>query len=58
MTVDRQKGPPEIHIWKCRFKWAGKMGNTLLNYHSASGRYYSPKDEIPDDFVSIGEDGF
>jgi twinkle protein len=58
MTVDRQKGPPEIHIWKCRFKWAGKMGNTILNYHPASGRYYSPKDEIPDDFASIGEDGF
>jgi twinkle protein len=58
MTVDRQKGPPEIHIWKCRFKWAGKMGSTTLNYHAPSGRYMSPKDVPIEDFGSIDDEGF
>ena len=58
MTVDRQKGPPEVHIWKARFKWAGKMGSAILNYHPASGRYMSPKDVPIEDFGSIDEDGF
>lgn len=58
MTVDRQKGPPEVHIWKCRFKWAGKMGSAILNYDPASGRYLSPKDVPIEEFGSIDDDGF
>lgn len=58
MTVDRQGGLPGIYVWKCRFKWAGKMGDTILNYHAPSGRYLSPKDVPIIEHGSIDDDGF
>lgn len=30
----------EIHIWKCRFNWIGRVGNTSLTFDPPTGRYY------------------
>jgi len=30
---------PEIHVWKMRFKWHGKMGSVKLNYDINTGRF-------------------
>jgi len=37
ITVHRTDSGPEVHCWKCRFKWQGKVGNTLLNYNRDNG---------------------
>ena len=28
---------PEVHCWKCRFKWQGKLGSTCLSYNPDNG---------------------
>ena len=38
---EKTDGTAEIHVWKCRFKWVGKMGMALLSYNKASGTYSS-----------------
>lgn len=32
----------EIHIWKCRFSWAGKQGKTELSFDSPTSTYHLP----------------
>lgn len=40
ITVHRGEGlMVEIHSWKCRFKWVGKQGMTMLEYQPVTGRY-------------------
>jgi twinkle protein len=42
LTVHREKEEPtvaQIHIWKCRFAWVGKQGQTNLLYNTATTRY-------------------
>jgi len=42
LTVHREKDVPQdvqIHIWKCRFAWVGKQGQTNLLYDTTSTRY-------------------
>lgn len=41
MTVHREEGSssPQIHIWKCRFSWVGKQGQTTLKYNPVTTRY-------------------
>lgn len=42
LTVHREKDDPhvgQIHIWKCRFSWVGKQGQTNLIYDIATTRY-------------------
>ena len=50
ITVHRSGNPddnqPEIHVWKMRFKWHGKMGSVKLNYDVNTGRFSDlPRDE-------------
>jgi twinkle protein len=41
ITVHRPAmGGTEIHCWKVRFKWEGKMGACLLDYDLPTGRYF------------------
>ena len=42
LTVHREKEDPhvaQIHIWKCRFSWVGKQGQTNLVYDVGTTRY-------------------
>lgn len=42
LTVHREKDDPhvgQIHVWKCRFSWVGKQGQTNLIYDIATTRY-------------------
>lgn len=42
LTVHREKDDPhvgQIHVWKCRFSWVGKQGQTNLVYDIATTRY-------------------
>ena len=32
----------EVHIWKCRFSWAGKQGKTELSFDSPTSTYHLP----------------
>lgn len=54
LTVHREKDDPliaQIHIWKCRFAWVGKQGQTNLFYDVASTRYveFRKSDDHPVD---------
>ena len=42
LTVHREKDEPtvaQIHVWKCRFAWVGKQGQTNLLYNTGTTRY-------------------
>ena len=42
LTVHRSEAnpdTPEIHCWKSRFKYIGKIGSTKLTYNKACGVY-------------------
>lgn len=52
VTVHREKEEPtvaQIHIWKCRFAWVGKQGQTNLIYNTGTTCYdevtYVPDEE-------------
>jgi len=32
----------QIIVWKCRFSWAGKQGNTELSFDSPTSTYHLP----------------
>lgn len=36
---DMTHNQSDIHIWKCRFSWVGKVGKASLSYDVATGRY-------------------
>ena len=36
---DYDNNEPEIHCWKSRFKWVGRIGMTKLNYDVPTGRF-------------------
>lgn len=53
LTVHREKDDPlvtQVHVWKCRFSWVGKQGQTNLLYDVGTTKYseMAPQDE--DDF--------
>ena len=35
----KQDDQVEIHVWKCRFKWLGKVGQARLEYNPVNGCY-------------------
>jgi hypothetical protein len=35
----KQDDQVEIHVWKCRFKWLGKVGTARLEYNPVNGCY-------------------
>lgn len=37
----------EIHMWKVRFKWIGKVGSVLLAYDPVTGRYTDGRSASP-----------
>lgn len=40
ITVHRKGNDVEIHCWKSRFKWIGKVGMVELDYDLPTGRYF------------------
>ncbi len=53
VTIHRDKdenGVTQVHVWKCRFSWVGKQGDTRLLYDVATMRYYDapPMDGVED----------
>lgn len=41
LTVHRKEGNEVlIKMWKCRWRWVGKVGETTLKYEKATGSYY------------------
>jgi twinkle protein len=42
LTVHRQTDEVLIKVWKCRWRWVGKLGRALLNYDLPSGTYSAP----------------
>lgn len=44
VTVHRVKNDTQIAVWKCRYRWVGQTGETLLKYDKATGTYSEPKD--------------
>lgn len=39
VTVHRNGDQTEVHVWKSRFKWVGRVGKIELNYDLPTGRY-------------------
>jgi hypothetical protein len=39
VTVHRTPEGPEVHVWKCRFKWCGSVGKADLGYDVPTGTY-------------------
>ena len=39
MTVHRNGNQTEVHVWKSRFKWVGKIGMIELKYDLPTGTY-------------------
>jgi twinkle protein len=53
LTVHREKENPhvaQIHIWKCRFSWVGKQGQTNLVYDIGTTRYNETLNLEEEDF--------
>lgn len=46
----------EIHVWKCRFQWIGKQGQTALLYDTRTTRYYEPGMDSTD--IEYDDDDF
>jgi len=45
ITVHRGEGSNvEIAVWKCRFRWIGTQGETLLGYNKTTGTYFEAID--------------
>jgi len=42
LTVHRQADDVLIKIWKCRWRWVGKLGRAFLNYDLPTGTYSEP----------------
>ena len=34
----------EIYVWKCRYRWIGSQGETILTYNRTTGTYFENKD--------------
>ena len=48
LTVHREKDSPtiaQIHVWKCRFSWVGKQGQTNLLYNVGTTQYQEMQQE-------------
>jgi twinkle protein len=44
LTVHRGKGTEvEIAVWKCRYRWIGTQGETVLGYNKSTGTYFEPQ---------------
>ena len=43
----------EIHVWKCRFSWVGKQGETELEFDVPTSTY---RKYVPDEFLDVPND--
>ena len=39
MTIHRAEVGVEVAVWKCRYRWVGTQGETLLGYDKVTGTY-------------------
>lgn len=46
ITVHRRDKDVEIAVWKCRYRWVGTQGETVLAYNKTSGTYYEQLDKF------------
>jgi hypothetical protein len=44
LTVHRKGNDTQIAVWKCRYRWVGQTGETLLKYDKSTGTYQEIKD--------------
>lgn len=44
ITVHRVKHDTQIAVWKCRYRWVGQTGETLLKYDRSTGTYSEKQD--------------
>lgn len=44
VTVHRVKHDTQIAVWKCRYRWVGQTGETLLKYDRSTGTYSEKQD--------------
>jgi len=42
LTVHRQTDDVLIKVWKCRWRWVGKLGRAFLHYDVPTGTYAAP----------------
>ena len=49
ITVYRGEQSVEIHCWKCRFGWNGRLGSVNLTFNPVNGRY-KEVEEVEDNF--------
>jgi twinkle protein len=46
--ADVTDNTPEVHCWKCRFKWQGKLGSTTLSYNPDNGIFSEKRYDFED----------
>ena len=51
VTVQREKDGPVVHVWKCRFKWLGKLGSVPLKYDVSTGIFGDHKYDFEDEIL-------
>lgn len=51
VTVQREKDGPVVHVWKCRFKWLGKLGSVPLRYDVSTGIFGDHKYDFEDEIL-------
>jgi twinkle protein len=39
LTVHREEKNTQIAVWKCRYRWVGTQGETVLEYDKVTGTY-------------------
>jgi len=44
LTVHRKDSNVEIAVWKCRYRWVGRQGETSLAFEPSSGTYHTIDD--------------
>lgn len=44
---DPKRSESEVHIWKCRFSWVGKQGDTKIYFDPVTSTYFLPTDDFP-----------
>lgn len=40
LTVHRSPSDVQIAVWKCRYRWVGQQGETVLGYSKTAGTYF------------------
>lgn len=46
LTVHREEKNTQIAVWKCRYRWVGTQGETVLEYDKVTGTYREMRDNF------------